>query len=109
MNPFGTYGEIIPMEHKPVPIDGGWHIKDLSDGNCIDVLQMIYNYRVVLSDSGYDGTPHMGVVHGWCYFGHGQDEDGKPRNMTTALVAAMLAAQAWDGEGSPAGYDKQAC
>lgn len=82
------------------PIDGGWHVKVREDGECcIDVLRMLYSYRVVL-------TLHPGhafIEHGWCYFA--QDR----RTMPQALAAAVLAAQAWDGYGAPVGYDKQAC
>lgn len=87
----------------PAEIPGGWHIKDRGDGMCIDVLQMIYNYRVVLSYPG-----HQQIQHGWCYFGHGVGSDGVPRTMEAAKLAAVLAAWAWDGYGEPAGYDKQA-
>lgn len=86
-------------------IPGGWHIKTRDDGErCIDVMQMIYNYRIVLSYPG-----HRVIEHGWCYFGHGEDADGRPRTMGAALLAAVSAALVWDGYGEPVGYDKQAC
>jgi len=87
----------------PVPIDGGWRVKTLPNGKTVDVLRMMFNYRVVLSRP--DG---VNIDHGWCYFGHGRTEDGKERTMETAKVAAILAASDWDGTGSPAGFDKQA-
>ncbi len=84
--------------NEPVPIDCGWHIKMRDDGEaCIDVLQMLYNYRIVLSSPN-----HMTHEHGWCYFGHG----GK--TMEDARLAAFAAAMVWDGYGSPPGFDKQA-
>lgn len=87
------------------PIVGGWHVKTRDDGRyCIDVLMMLFNYRLVLSE--IDHT--KGIVHGWCYFGHGIDANGMPRTMAAAYLNAMVAALAWDGYGEPAGYDKQA-
>lgn len=64
------------------PIDGGWHVKDLPNGRCVDVLPMIYNYRVVRSDQH-----HTGYDRGWCYQGTG------PATLLTATTAAL----AWDG------------
>lgn len=82
-------------------IDGGWHIKTRDDGQyCIDVLQMFYSYRVVLSPTA---LKHMTVEHGWCYFAQ------QKRSMPQAMLAAIAAAEAWDGYGAPAGFDKQAC
>lgn len=72
----------------------GWHIKDLPDGRCVDVMPMIYNWRICLSD-----RKHEFVEHAWCYFG--RDE--------VARLKAFAAAAVWDGTGSPVGYDKQAC
>lgn len=88
---------------EPVPILGGWHVKDVADGMCIDVMAMLYNYRVVIGPRG-----HQTLVHGWCYYGHGVDANGVPRNMVTSLVAALAAAMVWDGVGEPDGYDKRA-
>lgn len=89
------------------PIDGGFHVKDLEDGHCIDVLRMLYNWRIVMSDSGFDGTPHLGIIHAYCYFGFDQDDQGNPRTMETAFIRAVGAALAWDGTGDPANYDKK--
>jgi hypothetical protein len=53
---------------------------------------MIFNWRVVRGDaSSFD--------RGWCYFGTGFG----------AFVAALKAAQAWDGEDAtePDGWDKR--
>lgn len=87
-------------------IEGGWHVKVRDDGECcIDVMQMLFSYRIVL-------TLHPGhefIEHGWCFFGHGVDDTGRPRTMAAARLAAFAAALAWDGYGSPTGYDKQAC
>lgn len=64
------------------PIDGGWHVKDLPDGRCVDVLTMIYNYRLVRSD-----RDHSSYDRGWCYQGTG------PATLLTTITAAL----AWDG------------
>jgi hypothetical protein len=88
-------------------IDGGWHVKVRDDGEfCIDVMQMLYSYRIVISPTE---PQHMLIEHGWCYFGHGVDAEQKPRSMHGAMLAAMTAACAWDGYGVPPGFDKQAC
>lgn len=88
----------------PTPISGGFHIKVRDDGKvCIDVLRMMYNWRIVLSDINHD----TGYFAAYCYFGHGVTDDGTPRTMETAYTAAMLAATVWDGHGDPAGFDKK--
>jgi hypothetical protein len=90
------------------PILGGFHIKSRDDGLfCIDVMQMLYNYRVVLSHA--NPVPHQQIQHGWCYYGHGVDGEGLPRSMPQALLRAVTAAEVWDGYGAPVGFDKQAC
>ena len=86
-----------------VKIDGGWHIKELGDGRCVDVMKMLYNYRIVTSPLGRAWNQH-----GWCYFGHGVDSSGAARTMATAKAAAFLAAAVWDGDGDPPGHDKKA-
>lgn len=84
----------------------GWCLKVRDDGaKCIDVLAMLSNFRVVLSDREH-GREHITYTRGWCYYGHGDFADGRPRTMATAQAAAFLAAAAWDGYGEPAGYDK---
>lgn len=89
------------------PIDGGWHVKVRDDGlYCIDIMEMLVNYRIVISPVDSD---HQIYAHGWCYFGHGVDETGAVRTMPTAYLAAVAAAMVWDGYGSPPGFDKQAC
>lgn len=93
---------------EPVPIDGGWCIKTLDDQYCVDVRKMLFNYRIVLTRRTSSGE-HAGHTHAWCYYGHGLDTGGRPRTMQTAYLAAILAAQAWDGVGAPDGYDRQAC
>lgn len=94
---------IEQLLQSAVGIDGGWHIKDFGDGRCVDVMKMLFNYRIVTSSPGHEWNEH-----GWCYFGHGVDENGAPRTMMTALVRAFLAAGAWDGAGEPPGHDKRA-
>lgn len=101
---FGSGVVNFPVGELPQRITGGWHVKDLDGGRCVDVLAMMYNYRVVLSS-----PDHLFIDHGWCYFGHGTYPDGVPRTMVGALTAAMLAAMVWDGVGAPVGFDKQAC
>lgn len=92
---------------EPLAAGAGWCVKTRADQRfCIDVLPMLYNYRIVLSPRC--PQPHLTYSHGWCYFGHGYTSSGAPRTMRTAAVAAILAAAAWDGYGEPAGYDKQA-
>ena len=95
-----------PVRADMQPIRGGFHVKTLSDGRCIDVMQQIYNWRLVIGPAGHD--PYACYEHGWCYFGHGTDADGRPRDMSTAFQAAMLAALAWNGQGTPPGFDKEA-
>jgi len=91
------------------PILGGWCVKRVDETHCVDVLKMLYNYRVVLtSHRPTDDSPHMLTEHGFCYFGHGTNNEGTPRTMFTALLAATAAAFAWDGQGEPEGYDKKA-
>ncbi|MBM4574874.1 hypothetical protein GS896_25205 [Rhodococcus hoagii] len=90
-------------------IDGGWCIKISPDGTfCIDVVKMMFNYRILKSRIGSDGSKHTLCDAGYCYFGHGVDDSGAPRTMNTAYHAAIAAAIAWNGEGHPPGYDKQA-
>ncbi|CPV66805.1 hypothetical protein [Mycobacteroides abscessus] len=92
---------------EPVAIEGGWCIKALNDQYCIDVRKMLFNYRIVLTHR--IGGEHGGPKHAWCYYGHGVDANGQQRTMQTARLAAILAARAWDGQGAPEGYDRQAC
>ena len=94
----------------PTPIVGGFHIKDAADGiHCIDVLQMMYGWRLVLCDKRPGVREHWLLDGAWCYYGSGNDpETGLPRSMEQAFVNAMLAAHAWDGYGEPEGYNKVA-
>lgn len=94
---------------EPTPIQGGWCIKVRDDGHyCIDVIKMVFNYRVVLSIVEDGRSRHLMADAGYCYYGHGIDESGKPRTMAAAQLAAIAAATTWDGYGDPAGYDKRA-
>jgi len=90
----------------PVPIEGGYCVKRFPDGRCVDVLRMAFNWRLVLSAA--DPGPHLAMDAGWCYFGHGTTPHGIPRRMSSAFLAAMAAANVWDGTGEPPGYDKRA-
>jgi hypothetical protein len=97
------------LVETPTPSPGGWHVKDAADGeHCIDVLQMMYGYRVVLADKRPGHREHWLLDGAWCYFGSGVDENGQQRCMMQAMVNATLAAEAWDGSGEPPGYDKVA-
>lgn len=109
--------------HRFEPVMGGYHVKDLPEGRCIDVMKMMYNWRIVLAYRAPGSWARMDAVmdteseteevadhdkdiwyeHGYCYFGHGEG-----RSMYSAMLAAMDAAVAWDGEGDPEGFDKKA-
>ena len=95
----------IAITAKLTPITGGYHVKDAGE-HCIDVLMMMYNWRIVLSPK----TPeaHACVDAAFCYFGHGFYPDGQPRDMNQAFLRAVMAAEIWDGHGEPVGYDKRA-
>lgn len=75
-------------------IQGGYHVKDLPDGRCVDVMIMLWNWRVVRSDQG-----HMGMDRGWCYEGTG------PATFQRAVVQALT----WDGadDTEPEGWIKR--
>ncbi|WP_131823280.1 hypothetical protein [Mycobacteroides chelonae] len=91
-------------------IDGGWCVRVLPDGSaCVDVLKMLFNYRLVLSPRrpGHGAEHPMSYSHGYCYFGHGEDAAGARRSMPAALLAAMSAAAVWDGTTDPPGFDKK--
>jgi hypothetical protein len=88
--------DLLDLVENLTPIDGGYRVKLSDDGrHHIDMLRMIFNWRVVT-------TPvDMPLVYdrGWCYFGTGDQSFRK----------ALLAALVWDGadDTAPAGYDKQ--
>jgi hypothetical protein len=71
-------------------IDGGFHVKDLPSGGCVDVLRMIYNWRVVRSQRHPTTGEHMFMDRGWCYQGTG----------LKTLLTAVFAADEWDGADS---------
>lgn len=80
--------------------DSLYCVKTLDDGRHIDVVAMLYNWRLVRSDperTGYD--------RGFCYFGHGHGG-----SMRRAFMVAVLAGLQWDGadDTEPAAYDKRA-
>lgn len=92
-----------------VPITGGYHVMDTEDGlHCIDVLTMLFGWRLVLSDKRGVVGEHCVIDAAWCYFGSGTDEHGFVRNMEQAFLNCVLAAVAWDGVGEPQGYNKVA-
>lgn len=75
-------------------IEGGYHVKDLPDGKCVDVMRMLFNWRVVRCD-----VRHISYDRGWCYAGTG---------LETAILA-MGAALEWDGgdDTEPTGWLKR--
>lgn len=77
------------------PIDGGMRIK-LNDAGThyIDVLAMLYNYRIVLTPIDRP----MFIDRHWCYAGLGGP----------MLLRAAAAAYAWDGalDTEPVGWNK---
>jgi hypothetical protein len=104
---------ISGIDLQPIPTESGrvsgYHVKDADDGiHCIDVLQMMYGWRLVLSDKRPGAKEHWLLDGAWCYFGTGTDEYGLLRTREQAFVNAVLAAQAWDGYGEPVGYNKVA-
>lgn len=97
----------MPQDDIPdlTPIDGGYCVRRLDDGRCVDVLKMIYNWRLAVTLRPH-GRPHNGyelIEAAWCYFGHGD-----ARTMRSAYLAAVAAARVWDGTGDPPGADKRA-
>lgn len=79
------------------PIEGGFHVKPAAvEGLCIDVMRMIFNWRVVRSDH-----THWFMDRGWCYQGTGR----------ATFLRALGAAIAWDGADNtqPTGWIKRAC
>lgn len=71
---------------EPTPILGGWRVAE-TDTHYIDVMQMLFNFRITStprdSPFTYDG--------GWCYVGRGRQ----------TLLRAHAAACAWALEGGP--------
>ena len=98
--------EVIP---NLTAVRGGFIVKDAADGeHRIDVMQMMYGWRLCLVPKPEEGLDARTIDAAWCYFGAGTDEDGYQRNMGQAFLNAVLAAQAWDGYGEPTGFNKVA-
>jgi hypothetical protein len=76
-------------------IDGGYRVKETGT-HYIDVLEMFFNWRVVTTPKSCE----LVWDRGWCYQGTG----------LAGFLPAVLAALAWDGDGStePPGYFKRA-
>lgn len=90
------------------PIMGGYHVKDLGEHYCVDILRMLFNWRIVLTEKQPGMRPHTaGIAGAWCYFGHGTDANGNSRTMELAFIRVVGAALSWDGTGRPSGYDKE--
>lgn len=76
-------------------IDGGYRVKTVGNYH-VDVLSMIFNWRISVSHVDAPGWP----VRGWCYQGTG----------LAGLLPCALAAIVWDGMANtePPGYFKRA-
>lgn len=87
---------------QPKAIFGGFHLRALpadSQGRvrCIHALQMIYNWRMVVSVGECDHIA-TGISRGWCYEGAGLE----------TLLRVVGQAIAWDGsdDTEPEGWIK---
>jgi hypothetical protein len=78
------------------PCDGGGFRVKETETHWVDVVPMIYNWRLARTPKDSPLT----YDRGWCYYGTG----------TASFTAAVLAAMAWDGadDSSPDGWDKNA-
>lgn len=87
-----TIADVFPDLKR---IEGGWRVKE-TPTHFIDVLEMIWNYRIVTTPKSCE----LVWDRGWCY--QGKD--------FAAFMTVVLAAQAWDGsdETEPEGYFKVA-
>lgn len=86
--------------HRPLEvIPGGLRIKE-TETHYIDVIEMIYSWRVVRTPKSCPES----YDRGYCYFGF--KEGG---SKATALFVAVLAAYAWDGadDTDPEAFDKK--
>lgn len=78
------------------PIMGGFHVKPApTSGLCIDVMLMLFNWRIVRSDDQHA----CGYDRGWCYQGTGLN----------TLLRVVGEAAAWDGadDTEPEGWIKR--
>lgn len=94
--PLQEFGSLLDLVGNLTRIDGGYRVKTSRDGrHYIDVMSMLYNWRVVTTPVR---TP-MVYDRGWCYFGTG------PASFRNAVMAALV----WSGSdlSEPAGYDKR--
>jgi hypothetical protein len=73
---------------------GQWRVRELPDGRAVDVLAMIHNARLVVTD--VRGT---GYERAWCY---------SAMHPVLAVLAALGAAMEWDGsdDTTPDGWTK---
>lgn len=81
------------------PIDGGVCLGHLGRGtHCVDILDMIYNFRIVESRR-FPGYPHAFYDRGWCIAGKG----------TEGFHRALSRAMEWAGDpaGEPEGWIKR--
>lgn len=113
----GLLQQLADTGHNPdmlTRIDGGFCVKRIDSDFCIDVQNMMFNWRVALCRNP-EGSDHdrpnlfdFWYVRSYCYFGHGIDDEGRLRTKADAFMRAVLAALTWDGQGDPVGFDKQA-
>jgi hypothetical protein len=82
------------------PVEGGYHVKELPSGKCVDVLRMIFNWRVVRTDERSADGVHLSMDRGWCYEGTDMH----------SFLRAVGEAIAWDGsdDSEPQGWIKRA-
>jgi len=104
VDPFGQAAEPITVkqdgtEYLLRPILGGWCLKRVGPHHCVDLLRMLFNWRIARSPREV-GHEHHSTDRAWCYTGTGH------ATFQTALQHAL----AWDGadDTAPAGFAKQA-
>lgn len=87
--------DFIVLPVHLVEIDGGYRVKT-TDTHHVDVLRMLYNWRVVTTPIGF---PYV-YDRGWCYEGAG----------VSGFLRAVLAVLVWDGsdDTEPEGWLKRA-
>lgn len=83
----------VPGLPKLQVMDGAFRVKE-TPTHWVDVVPMLYNYRVARTPK----SSPMTYDRGWCYAGTGID----------SFTAAVLAAHAWDGgdDTEPEGWNK---
>jgi len=87
------------QEHTLKPLRDGWCVKRVSNIACVDVVRMLYNWRLIRSPRR-PGQPHGFIERAWCYEGLELE----------TLMRTLGQAFAWDGtdDNPPTGWIKQA-